>query len=104
LEFVQHGFFVILLAWNLLLMYFILYLILSGFVFMSDTQVNDTLRKVVSLCYEMLELADRGDKFRRDIECGVVFGSLRDAAYKIRQMTETELKRHGNKIKIIERA
>ena len=66
---------------------------------MSETPVNDTLRKVVSLCYEMLELADHGDKLRQDIECGVVFGSLRDAAYKIRQMSETELKRHGNKRK-----
>lgn len=66
---------------------------------MSDTKVNDTLRKVVSICYEMLELADHGDKLRRDIECGIVFGTLRDTAYKIRQLAEKELKRHGkNKI------
>jgi hypothetical protein len=72
-------------------------LILSGFLFMSETPANDTLLKVVSLCYEMLELADHGDILRQDIECGVVFGSMRDAAYKIRQMAEAELKRHKNK-------
>jgi hypothetical protein len=72
-------------------------LTLSGLLFMPETQENDTLLKVISLCYEMLELADHGDILREDTECGVIFGSMRDAAYKIRQMAETELKRHTNK-------
>ena len=60
---------------------------------MPDTRMNDILRKVVSLCYEMLELADHGDKLREDVECGVIFGTLRDCAYKIRQLSENELNR-----------
>ena len=61
---------------------------------MSHVQANDTLRKVVGLCYEMLELADHGDTLRKDIQCGIVYGTLRDAAYKIRQLAEKELIQH----------
>ena len=49
---------------------------------------------MIDLCFEMLEQADHGDKFRLDDGCGVVFGELRDAAYKIRQLAEDELVKH----------
>ena len=62
----------------------------------SSRDIADkNLKKIITLCYEMLELADHGDKFRSDDGCGVVYGSLRDVAYKIRQMAEQELSRHG---------
>ena len=64
---------------------------------MSDPRINDTLQRIVDLCYEMLELADHGDSFRQDIECGIIFGTVRDTAYKIRQLAENELKRHNQK-------
>lgn len=66
---------------------------------MPKKVVNDNLRKVVQLSYEMLELADHGDKFRQDSGCGVVYGTLRDEAYKIRQLAEDELLKHGRKPK-----
>ncbi len=66
---------------------------------MPTNIANDNLRKVIQLSYEMLELADRGDKFRQDIGCGVVFGTLRDEAYKIRRLAEEELSQHGHKPK-----
>ena len=69
---------------------------------MSDPRTNDTLRRLVDLCYEMLELADRGDSFRQDTECGIVFGTARDTAYKIRQLAEKELKRHNQQTRIKE--
>jgi len=47
----------------------------------------------------MLELADHGDKIRYDGGCGVVYGTLRDVAYKVRQLAEKELSRHHNKEK-----
>ncbi|MBU0995992.1 MAG: hypothetical protein KJ737_26150 [Proteobacteria bacterium] len=50
---------------------------------------------VIDLCYEMLELADHGDKFRLDTGCGVVYGTLRDVAYKVRKLAEKELVQHG---------
>ena len=55
---------------------------------------NRNLDKVIALCSEMLELADLGDHYRPDDGCGVVFGSLRDSAYKIRSMAKDELARH----------
>ena len=56
--------------------------------------VEKNLKSVIQLCYEMLEVADHGDKLRNDEGCGVVYGMLRDAAYKIRRMTEQELEKH----------
>lgn len=50
-----------------------------------------TLKKVIALCYQMLELADHGDRERSDTGSGVVYGALRDAAYKIRRLAEKEL-------------
>jgi hypothetical protein len=63
---------------------------------MSTKIINQNLRNVVQICYEMLEIADRGDSFRNDSECGAVYGCLRDAAYKIRQLADHELLRHEN--------
>ncbi len=58
---------------------------------------NKNLKKVISFCAEMLELADLGDNYRFDDGCGVVFGTLRDSAYKIRKLAEEELERHNKK-------
>ena len=52
------------------------------------------LNRVKQLCYEMLEIADYGDKYRKDDGSGVVFGLLRDCAYKIRSVTEKQIARH----------
>lgn len=60
----------------------------------SDEQADKNLNRVVKLCYEMLEHADHGDKTRYDDGCGVVYGTLRDAACKIRSMAEKELSQH----------
>jgi len=65
---------------------------------MSKTQdiANKNLGKVIALCGEMLELADLGDNYRPDDGCGVVFGTMRDTAYKIRKLAKEELVRHNN--------
>jgi len=70
---------------------------------MSTDIINQNLRNVIQICYEMLEIADRGDAYRQDSGCGAVYGRLRDAAYKIRRQAEHELlshekgdTRHGN--------
>ena len=61
----------------------------------EDHQITDKhLEKVICFSNEMLELADLGDNYRVDDGCGVVFGTLRDYAYKIRNMAQNELKRH----------
>lgn len=63
---------------------------------MDKTQKTDirNLEKVIGLCSEMLELADLGDHYRLDDGCGVVYGTLRDAAYKVRNLAKDELARH----------
>jgi hypothetical protein len=62
---------------------------------MPESGIDNNLDKVITLCYNMLELADLGDKIRLDAGCGAVYGSLRDNAYKLRKMAEEELVRHG---------
>ena len=60
----------------------------------SNNQSDKNLKKIIDLCYEMLELADHGDKLRIDDGCGVVYGMLRDAAYKVRRLAENEISVH----------
>jgi hypothetical protein len=45
----------------------------------------------------MIELANQGDTDREDTGCGVLYGVLRDSAYKIRQLAEKEKGRHQAK-------
>jgi len=57
----------------------------------ASTEDTKNLNRVMQLCYEMLEVADYGDKYRSDDGSGVVFGLLRDSAYKIRKVTQKYL-------------
>ncbi len=66
---------------------------------MDSPAIDDFLRRVVEISKTMLELADRGDEARRDAGCGVVFGTLRDNAYKIRRLAEKELEKHGSSVR-----
>lgn len=45
----------------------------------------------------MLRLADAGDAVREDPGCGVLYGVLRDSAYKLKQMAEAERQTHLEK-------
>ena len=58
---------------------------------------NENLRRTIQITMEMLALADEGDRDRRDDGCGIVFGILRDAAYKIRKTAEEECEKHKEK-------
>ena len=61
---------------------------------MSSEQIDENLNKLIVLCGQMLDLADRGDAERTDTGCGVVYGTLRDTAYKMRKMAKAELQKH----------
>jgi len=61
---------------------------------MSINTIDQNLQNVIQICYQMLEIADRGDAYRQDSGCGAVYGRLRDAAYKIRIQAEQELSLH----------
>jgi hypothetical protein len=45
----------------------------------------------------MIQLANQGDADREDTGCGVLYGVLRDSAYKILQLAEEEKERHKAK-------
>ena len=66
----------------------------SGSAHVAEHETNEYLRKVIELSERMIELAYAGDACRQDAGCGIVFGSLRDKAYKIRKLAETELSKH----------
>ena len=61
---------------------------------MPTEGVDENLKNLIDLCGQMLELADRGDAERTDAGCGIVYGMLRDTAYKMRRMAKNELQKH----------
>lgn len=58
---------------------------------------NQNIRETLALAERMLALADRGDAEREDVGCGILYGILRDAAYKIRKAAEAERQNHMEK-------
>lgn len=57
---------------------------------------NENLLKTLRLTREMLALADEGDRDREDASCGIIYGILRDSAYRIRKLVERECENHEN--------
>ena len=57
---------------------------------------NQNVVKVLRLSRDMMLLADKGDETRQDISCGVLYGTLRDTAYKLRHLAEQEIQVHKN--------
>jgi len=55
---------------------------------------NVNIVRVLRLARHMIVLADKGDDSRRDRSCGVLYGTLRDAAYKLRGLAEQEINLH----------
>jgi hypothetical protein len=53
--------------------------------------------KTLELTEEMIHLADRGEGDREDNGCGILFGVLRDAAYKLKKLAEDEKRNHIRK-------
>lgn len=53
--------------------------------------------RTLKLADEMIALADQGDADREDVGCGVLYGVLRDTAYKLKRMAEEEKRVHQEK-------
>ena len=49
------------------------------------------------LAAELVVLADSGDENRDDDGCGILFGVVRDSAYKIRKLAQRELVVHSSR-------
>jgi hypothetical protein len=58
---------------------------------------NEHILKTLELTKHMIELADKGDAAREDTGCGILYGILRDSAYKLRQLAEKEREAHIRK-------
>jgi len=58
---------------------------------------DQNIQKMLLLTQEMMRLADQGDADREDTGCGILYGMLRDSAYKLSRMAEEEKKRHQEK-------
>lgn len=58
-----------------------------------DTNIKRTL----DLVNEMLKVSDKGDIEREDSGCGILYGVLRDAAYKLKKLAEAEKDKHIQK-------
>jgi hypothetical protein len=58
---------------------------------------NRNILKTLHLVEQMIALADQGDEDREDVGCGVLYGVLRDTAYKLKRMAEEEKRSHQEK-------
>ncbi len=58
---------------------------------------DHNIKRTIELTQEMIRLADQGDIDREDTGCGILYGMLRDSAYKLWRMAEEEKKRHQAK-------
>lgn len=58
---------------------------------------DESIKKTLKLVEDMLVLADEGDAVREDTGCGVLYGVVRDSAYKIKKLAEAERDTHINK-------
>jgi len=56
-----------------------------------------SIKRTLGLVEEMLDLADQGDAVREDTGCGVLYGVVRDSAFKIKKLAEDEKAAHIKK-------
>ena len=58
---------------------------------------DEGIKKTLLLIQDMLNVADEGDAVREDTGCGVLYGVVRDSAYKIKKLAEAEKEAHMKK-------
>ena len=58
---------------------------------------DQNIKRTLLLTDKMIELANIGDANREDVGCGILYGILRDAAYKIKKLAEDERHKHQAK-------
>lgn len=58
---------------------------------------DENIKRTLRLVRDMLKLADEGDEHREDAGCGILYGIVRDAGYKIKKAAEAEKKAHIRK-------
>ena len=61
---------------------------------MSKTNTNCYIIKALELAKDLTILSDEGEAESSDYGCAVLYGIIRDSAYKIRKVAEAELEAH----------
>ena len=58
---------------------------------------DECIKKALELVKEMLILSDEGDSVREDTNCGILYGVIRDSAFRIKYLAEVEKEAHIKK-------
>ena len=58
---------------------------------------DSNIKTTLDLVEDMIRLADKGDIEREDTGCGILYGVLRDSAYKLKKLAELEKNNHKKK-------
>lgn len=58
---------------------------------------DNNLKTALRLADEMIALSNTGDAEREDTGCGILYGVMRDSAYKIRMLAALERDKHKQK-------
>ena len=64
---------------------------------MLKKKCDRNIQKALKLAEEMILLAHQGDEAREDISCGVLYGTLLDAGYKLKRLALREKEAHISK-------
>jgi hypothetical protein len=55
---------------------------------------DKNIQQTLQLTDAMINLANQGDADREDTGCGVLYGIMRDSAYKLKKIAEEEKQKH----------
>ena len=58
---------------------------------------DSNIKTTLDLVEDMIRLADKGDIEREDTGCDILYGVLRDSAYKLKKLAELEKNNHKKK-------
>ena len=58
---------------------------------------DKNIQQALQLTEEMIGLANKGDADREDTGCGILYGIMRDSAYKLKKIAEEEKQKHISK-------
>ncbi|MBF0302400.1 MAG: hypothetical protein HQK73_05125 [Desulfamplus sp.] len=64
---------------------------------MMKKECDINIQKTLDLADAMILLARKGDEAREDSGCGVLYGTLLDSGFKIKQLALKEKEAHINK-------
>lgn len=58
---------------------------------------DQNIKETIEIANQLISLATKGDAEREDAGCGVLYGIMLDAAYRIRKLAESEKREHIKK-------